>query len=787
MAYGDSIGLGNITENWLFEFGFYNGDAQGNGDGGFSAVTQADGSANELKVAITSTSATSIDVDDTSVFAVNDHIKVDNEILKVTSITDSDTLVVERGAMNTTKATHLINTQIFWNNFFPLSLADVINDDVYYNGVILNKPTIRESINLSKSTAKTGNVNISIPDFDYEGSPVSKELFGGTRQYINHEVKIFCKINQDDLHTLGSYRLIDIATDGETIKLSLTAHRPWDFITIPQDKTSYRNLYVPVVYGDYTPNSSRQASQDYITSKKLFPSVMYGRGGKASGFIHRALDGNSGNEGRPHMYEPSLDGFAPLTDTASGSFDDTSQVFAGASVISSTTELFRGFKLKPISVHSTNNWGTDPSNAFDSQTANDTSTFAEEVRRINADGTASVTTTDSLILSVPEIGGTITELTIKIYYRLVLSGASGSFSASLVNKTLGRSDTIATRSSNGTTGPANSSEFDMTSSIVNGQMPETVQIDLVTTRVTGLAQIDSEGRVYDVRLFVKTSNAFGDDPQGAKNTAQETRLYCGGNGLLDNGWNSVSSIVYIHQAHRDLLSRFANLPDADPTGWSDLNSAKDWQIRYWIHEPEDLEKVLEKLQYEGGFIYLPTSNKYIFIKDSYGTTPTSNVLSKSDISKIQIKMTSFSELITKMSINYEKHPTDSGYVTTQTSSNSASRVSFNIKSAENINNVNLDAYVLPTVPATPSSNPNDDFYTYYDNIFGSLKLIVSCDIVNPAFYSLEVGDVIEFDENNMYPPSPMGHNSGTWNNLKMMIISLNRTIGRMSITAREVA
>ena len=47
-------------------------------------------------------------------------------------------------------------------------------------------------------------------------------------------------------------------------------------------------------------------------------------------------------------------------------------------------------------------------------------------------------------------------------------------------------------------------------------MPETVQIDLVTTRVTGLAQIDSEGRVYDVRLFVKTSNAFGDDPQGAK-------------------------------------------------------------------------------------------------------------------------------------------------------------------------------------------------------------------------------------------------------------------------------
>ena len=232
MAYGDSIGLGNITENWLFEFGFYNGDAQGNGDGGFSAVTQADGSANEVKVAITDANATSIDVDDTTVFVVGDFIKIDSEVLKITAITDSDTLAVNRAQLGTTKATHLVNVQIYWNNYFPMAFSDVINNTLYYKGVILNKPSIRESINLANSTAKTGNVNITIPDFDYEGSPVSKELFGGTRQYINHEVKIHCKINQDDLHQLGSFRLIDIATDGENIKLSLTAHRPWDLSLI---------------------------------------------------------------------------------------------------------------------------------------------------------------------------------------------------------------------------------------------------------------------------------------------------------------------------------------------------------------------------------------------------------------------------------------------------------------------------------------------------------------------------------------------------------------------------
>ena len=46
MNFGSSIGLGNIKENWLFQLGFYNGDAQGNGEGGFDAIKQADGNLN---------------------------------------------------------------------------------------------------------------------------------------------------------------------------------------------------------------------------------------------------------------------------------------------------------------------------------------------------------------------------------------------------------------------------------------------------------------------------------------------------------------------------------------------------------------------------------------------------------------------------------------------------------------------------------------------------------------------------------------------------------------------
>ena len=75
MAFGTSIKLGNIKENWLFQFGYFNGDAQGNGDGGFTAVTQANGNPNLINNGSNiNDSQTDIDVDDGTVFTVGDHI-----------------------------------------------------------------------------------------------------------------------------------------------------------------------------------------------------------------------------------------------------------------------------------------------------------------------------------------------------------------------------------------------------------------------------------------------------------------------------------------------------------------------------------------------------------------------------------------------------------------------------------------------------------------------------------------------------------------------------------------
>jgi len=314
-AYTSASKQGNIQENWIVQLGFFNGDAQGKGDGGWDAVLQSDGTANLLNEALDD-SEPDIDVDDGTVFQVGDFIKVESEIMKILSIS-THTLTVERDAMNTTAATHTNNTAIYWNNFTSISLADTTVDSTFYHGVITNTPSIRSSINLSNSTAKTGNISLSVVNFQYKGDDFSAELFLGTRKYLNRSVKIYSQLNGDSelANCLQVYqgRLIDVSHDDASVKLTLTEQRPWDFITIPQDKTS-KNNYFPVAYGAFVPNASTRASQAFCSSTALYPVPVEQRGTSViKGLQPQALDGSSGEEARLHIYEKEIDAFIPLT------------------------------------------------------------------------------------------------------------------------------------------------------------------------------------------------------------------------------------------------------------------------------------------------------------------------------------------------------------------------------------------------------------------------------------------------------------------------------------------
>ena len=160
---------------------------------------------------------------------------------------------------------------------------------------------------------------------------------------------------------------------------------------------------------------------------------------------------------------------------------------------------------------------------------------------------------------------------------------------------------------------------------------------------------------------------------------------------------------------------------------------------------------------------------------------------ENDISVLKINHTPFSDLITKMDVNYKKHPADDRMLLTKTCQDSTSsptpRGKWSIRTKENLLSVDLKMNV--DKPGNEDvghadSDPNDGYSDYYMSIFGDIKKVISCEIVNPAKgYILETGDIIKFDIDEI---KPFG---GDWSNY-YMITSIQRNIGKIKINCREV-
>ena len=77
------------------------------------------------------------------------------------------------------------------SNFTGVAFYDTVVESINYHGAVLNKPSIRESIDLKKSISKTGNVSLTLANFKYLADDFSAEIFGGSRDYINRKIKIY--------------------------------------------------------------------------------------------------------------------------------------------------------------------------------------------------------------------------------------------------------------------------------------------------------------------------------------------------------------------------------------------------------------------------------------------------------------------------------------------------------------------------------------------------------------------------------------------------------------------
>ncbi len=890
MAFGNASKKSNIVENWLFQFGYYNGDSDGNGDGGFSAVTQSsNGSPNLINNGSNiDDSQTDIDVDDGTIFVSNDHIKVDNEIMKIVSISSNE-LTVVRGAMSTTAATHNNNTQIYWQNFFPMAFSNTTYNTIFYHGVVLNKPKIRESIDLSKSTAKTSNIKVSIPDFEYIGRSILREMYGGTNKYINQEVKVLSRIDGDAPTQIGSFRLTDITTNGNNISMSLASHRPWDFIKIPSVKSN-KNNYAPVSYGDYTKNTATTyASPQFHPSTNYdYRPVPFDKNISNNDYYisHPGTDNRADSE--LAYYDKSLDSFIPLANTLGTTTAETNVSHSYAD-----RGLLRGFKQTGATTDLINDadytlqtaaWAS-PDNAIDknessvatfdtqSHSATDVITGAGDKLRINLakpDGTmqrASCTITYNLAFTTPAAFNGADDITLRVYMDF---STGESVNTAFVFQAA--DDASAYTSTAPSSGNVTFNNQSLTQALASTDtFPAYVDLYINVIQVTQTVTATNTQPKWKLEAKELTMTS-----EWKQDNLEEPlpHLYIAADGEANGITGSSSTSVMPHEMHVDLLNEYTGLDvvtnvQTDIDGWSELNAARiiwvdsganasealndsqttfnvtdgtqftvfdiiqvnndaenmlvtgintnqltisrgynyttatahdnstdiyigtRWKSRFWQSEPVELKKVLEQAQLEGCFIFrykqgdssLP---QYIHV----GNSPTTNyTLSKYDISNINIKTSSISGLITKRIINSIKSPSENKYFNTLTTEDTTNnpRKKWNIKSKENIQELELDMLVTNIGDTNPGNDStNQSFAGYYNSIFGDIKLIVDCQIVNPYFYSLEVGDIIEFDENNMFPTIPMGHNSATWNNLKMIVTSTNRSPGTLSITAREI-
>lgn len=668
------------------------------------------------------------------------------------------------------------------SNYTAIALYDQTVSSVSYTGCIINNPTIRQSIDLTKSTATTSNITLNCANAVFGSDKLSALLISGSNNYLNKKVEIYSILNDStsssDQIKLYTGRLQSLSMDDSRVKIRLLAHKPWDFINIPNAKST-NNVYVPIAYGDYTGNTT----SNLTNSKNMYPAPFRSNSGNDSVFLTVNQTAETVNacffdkttEVFPHLQQSSQSA------TVTG-FNDTK---FGIRVDRSITRTYR---IKPTS------FGVAP-NASDFPNSNlayddDNTTFTTD--SLTTSGTEST----RLRVNLPQISGKITAATmyIKADVTLALGTATDadaiiaddSFGASLgIITASNENETVSTSGSADPFGTGSAySSVSWTSKVVanDNKLPDQVIIEL--QGVSGDAgSLTATAKVYDIYFNITSATNFASEPVASAKEVQDLEfVYIGADGYPSNSsWSgNTNALTKIHQAHRDIMHRFLDVTDT-PTNYSDLDSARSsWSLRFWNLEPKSAKSILEKLQYEGGFIFLFNQDtpKYIFIPNSISADH-SNV-TKSQINNLEISHTGIGDLITKMHINYEKHPAKNEYLTTTTYT-SSERGNFNFTTNESVAEVNLDALVGAV---SGGSNRNDSFANYYDKINGTLKLLVRCDFVDPSLGAkVEVGDFVTFDNSNM-ATAPFG---GAWTSKNFIVTSVNRKLGaQASVQLQEV-
>jgi len=723
------------------------------------------------------------------------------------------------------------------------SFSETVYDGENYYPAILNKPSISYSLDLKGFTTKTGSVTLNLANIDLDGTTLL-ELLGN--EYINGQVSILSQIDNDGTAAnalqIFSGRISSFGYRGNTIVLSVVSNRPFQNVSIPQGKTEsttdqYNNKVIPLVMGEYTPNTEFENGTD------VYACPFLKNDGK--NFIYIIPEGTDGSQTHDlEFYDKGMKRFIPLTDT------NTSVVAVDeAKTLSVPKEMKRVFKVLPDDVTSTLSTGWTLSSGSLDNTYNgvtgDGGTFSSS-------SFSGVSRGVVLKLVVPQVTGKITAITLDISgtYSQTLSGSPAGVEGAFFNLANALSSGFGSTSgdvrlvgteSNGDkanrTNVALPTSTDISGILENGALPDELYLSFKFNAENDGSYDSANIILNNMYVTITAENDLANEPIASQEfNAGIEKVYLGRDITTESftAYSSVATLTDLDNPvaiHRELLHSILNVANSDSdakienSGYKAVAELRDstltsptsthWKTRLALDEPEALEGIMNKLQYEGCFFFefSPQANqtaisgvsplRYFTIEDS---VTASADLSQIDISQYELGITPAQDLETNLLVNYKKHPAENQYLKQyeypkeedfDTSNHKTIFGDRNIQKQE----INLD--LLYGAVDEISGSRNSSWINFRESLFGNYKTTVNATLVNPEKYAmLQVGDAIDFGEETFGEiGSPFDEISDTfdsfiamptrlfkdaWSGKKFIITNLKRTLGKVTIQTREV-
>lgn len=643
------------------------------------------------------------------------------------------------------------------SGFKSFSFFDQTVNSVAYSGIILNTPSIRESINIFRSTFSVSNLSLELQD----DSDLRQDFLFGSNYYLNGDVKIFSCLeagtvaNFNDVPQIYQGRLEAVSHDDSTVTLNIVAKRPYDNVTVPK-VYSAENVVAPLVYGDYSGHDSIKTNGT-PNNWRAIPFTKFDSAGMS--FISGTIAETSQEVA---TYIPNYDMFIKYH---GGDYDNATA--GNVKVFKIPVSGKHIYQVAPVS--------------------NSAITTSSEITAANLSNTYDLNDSTEGTLTFPI--GTVTAATYSYKERYVFDSAleigqearinydvTGYNNVSEINVQLILLDADGANAGTGVEGVIAGNASDRLSKVV--ATADAVSVDVLVKFEYGAGA--SPNAVVEIKEVFAYITKFKEDVEFIYSAADgETQGYKG----------SSTRVSKIHEAHRSFVHNILGVDtdgggSDDPDGWSALDTSRaSWTCRYNLLNPMSAKKFLDKIQFEGGFVSTFSASgdvKYIYVKDSYSSA--NHTLDKNDLTNIRYLHTPLSSLITDILVNYDPHPAKKNHYRSQTTaSESTIRSNYNIATAQVVN-YNLDALVGGIGSDLTPSSANAGFIDYYGNLRSSPRVIINAGIVNPTLFDMELGDICTFS--SMLPSTAFNKSfSGAY----FMVTSLTRNSGKLQAQFIEVS